>query len=477
MSNNRNSTACRRAVIQQNLRAVGIDLDVRTYEFATLYADVLKGNFQMYTCSGRRHRWPIPTCCGVCSIRSRRRPGLQPRPLQRSRASTPARRSGLVDRRGAAVWSCSTEVQRLIAEQAPYISLWYKTNFIVAQRDARRLHRAPARRFRVSEGRARAPMSWPTSIARGCMNLPFEYERLAIGEFGGLHDHRFRHARVVILPVPLDRTTSYVPGTRNGPHEILVASSHMELWDEETADRRPRHRDLHAAGDGIAVCDDGRSDQEIRRVATEIVSRGKFPVVLGGEHSITAPVVAALAERHPGLSVLQIDAHADLRDSFMGTPHSHACAMRRVLEHARGRRSASAVCRRKKRPRCPRCRRRSSTTTTCGRTISWIERVVASLGETVYITIDCDGFDPAIMPAVGTPEPGGLSWYERLALLRRVIESRRVVGCDIVELCPLPGNVAPNFLCAKLLYKILAYRFGRRAFVFFKASSSFSRPC
>jgi agmatinase len=90
----------------------------------------------------------------------------------------------------------------------------------------------------------------------------------------------------------------------------------------------------------------------------------------------------------------------------------------------------------------------------------WIDRVVDSLGETVYITIDCDGFDPAIMPAVGTPEPGGLTWYEALALLRRVIESRRVVGCDIVELCPLPGNVAPNFLCAKLIYKILSYRFG-----------------
>ena len=91
---------------------------------------------------------------------------------------------------------------------------------------------------------------------------------------------------------------------------------------------------------------------------------------------------------------------------------------------------------------------------------NWIERVVDSLSETVYITIDCDAFDPAIMPAVGTPEPGGLSWHEMLALLRRVIDSRRVVGCDIVELCPMPGNVAPNFLCAKLIYKILSYRFG-----------------
>src|SRR5690242_7470384 len=168
------------------------------------------------------------------------------------------------------------------------------------------------------------------------MNLPFEYERVAIGEFGGTTPTptNFENARVVILPVPLDRTTSYVAGTRNGPHEILVASSHMELWDEET------QRDVHGVGIftmpemefPFAAMDD--VVREIRRVASEIVARDKFPVVLGGEHSITPPIVAAMAARHPGLSVLQLDAHADLRDSYMGTPHNHACAMRRVLEHA-----------------------------------------------------------------------------------------------------------------------------------------------
>ena len=200
---------------------------------------------------------------------------------------------------------------------------------------------------------------------------------------------------------------------------------------------------------------------EIRRVATEIVSRGKFPVVLGGEHSITAPVVAALASKYAGLSVLQIDAHADLRESFMGTPHNHACAMRRVLDYARddAGRDPEPVAGRSRR-RSVAARPRSSTTSTCAGNEDWIDRVVDSLNETVYITIDCDGFDPAIMPAVGTPEPGGLTWYEGLTLLRRVIESRNVVGCDIVELCPLPGNIAPNFLCAKLIYKILSYRFG-----------------
>jgi agmatinase len=198
---------------------------------------------------------------------------------------------------------------------------------------------------------------------------------------------------------------------------------------------------------------------EIRRVATALVNDRKFPVILGGEHSITAPIVAAVAARHPGLSVLQIDAHADLRDTFMGTRHNHACAMRRVLEFARctqvGIRSLSPE--------------EASVVHTLPTEIyydismrsdeDWIDRIVDSLGESVYITIDCDGMDPGIMPAVGTPEPGGLSWYEMLALLRRVIENHRLVGFDLVELCPIPGLVAPNFLCAKLIYKILTYRF------------------
>jgi len=294
------------------------------------------------------------------------------------------------------------------------------------------------------------------------MNLPFEYDRLAAGEFGGTTPTTtdFERARVVILPVPLDRTTSYVPGTRSGPHEILVASSHMELWDEET------QTDVHSIGVftlpemefPFATMEE--VVREIRRVASEIVSRDKFPVVLGGEHSITAPVVAAVAAKHRGVSVLQIDAHADLRESYMGTPYNHACAMRRVLEYARatqvGVRSLSS----EEAAAAPTLPTEIFYDYNMRRHEDWIDRVVDSLAETVYITIDCDGFDPAIMPAVGTPEPGGLTWYEALGLLRRVIESRHVVGCDIVELCPLPGNVAPNFLCAKLIYKILSYRFG-----------------
>ena len=295
------------------------------------------------------------------------------------------------------------------------------------------------------------------------MSLPFEYDRVALGEFGGNTPTTtdFERARVVILPVPLDRTTSYVAGTRNGPHEILVASSHMELWDEETG------TDVHSIG--IFTLPEmefpfGTIDEviaEIRRVAGEIVSRGKFPIVIGGEHSITPPVVAAVAAQHPGLSVLQIDAHADLRDSFMGTPHNHACAMRRVLAHAPttqvGIRSLSP----EEAAAIPTLPTRVFYDFEMRKDPDWMDRVVESLSDTVYVTIDVDGLDPAIMPATGTPEPGGLSWYEALGLLRRVTERKKVVGFDLVELSPMGGLVAPNFLCAKLIYKFLSYRFGR----------------
>jgi len=292
------------------------------------------------------------------------------------------------------------------------------------------------------------------------MNLPFEFDRVAVGEFGGLPSTDFESARVVILPIPLDRTTSYVSGTRNGPHEILVASSHLELWDEET------ETDIH----DIGICTLPEMDlpyasmdevvQSIRRVATEIVARDKFLLSLGGEHSITGPIVAAVASKYSGLSVLQIDAHADLRDSFMGTPHNHACAMRRVLEYARATQVGIRSLSPEEAQAAPALPTEIFYDFKMRQHDDWMDRVVDSLSETVYVTIDVDGFDPAIMPATGTPEPGGLSWYEGLALLRRVIARRHVVGCDIVELSPIGGTVAPNFLCAKLLYKILSYRFG-----------------
>jgi agmatinase len=294
------------------------------------------------------------------------------------------------------------------------------------------------------------------------MRSPVRYDTGNPSIFGGAtaDPPDFDTARVAILPVPFDRTTSYVPGTRNGPREIIQASSHMELWDEEL------QRDIH--GVGIVTLAEmelpyGEMQpvmDEIRRVAGEILERDKFLVTLGGEHSITPPIVAAAAARHRGLHLLQIDAHADLRDSYMGTTHNHACAMRRSLEHAAltqvGIRSLST----EEAEVIPSLKTTVFYDQDLRARPDWVNRVVASLGDPVYVTIDVDGLDPAIMPATGTPEPGGLSWYEVTGLLRAVFSQRRVVACDVVELSPIPGMVAPNFLCAKLVYKMIGYRFG-----------------
>ena len=297
------------------------------------------------------------------------------------------------------------------------------------------------------------------------MDFPFEYDHVQPLVFGGTLPTQatFDAASVVILPCPVDRTTSYVGGTRNGPHEILQASSHMELWDEEVG------VDVHGVGiftlpemelpfgEMAAVVD------EIERVAYEIIGRDKFLVTIGGEHSITPPLVSAAARKYANLSVLQIDAHADMRDAYMGTPHNHACAMRRALQFATvtqvGIRSLST----EEAEALPKLKSRVFYDATMRQDPKWIDAVVDSLGEHVYVTIDVDGMDPAIMPATGTPEPGGLSWAEITRLLRATAERKKIVSADIVELSPIPGMVAPNFLCAKLLYKLLTYRFASDA--------------
>jgi agmatinase len=293
------------------------------------------------------------------------------------------------------------------------------------------------------------------------MDVPFEYDHAEPLVFGGALPIRrtFDDSAVVILPVPVDRTTSYVGGTRNGPHEILQASSHMELWDEEM------RADVH--GIGIFTLPEmelpfGEMEpllDEIERVAYEIIGRDKFLVALGGEHSITPPLVSAAARKYPGMSVLQIDAHADMRDAYMGTRHNHACAMRRCLQHARltqvGIRSLST----EEAEILPRLNTTVFYDASMRQDPAWMDRIIESLADDVYLSIDVDGLDPAIMPATGTPEPGGLSWAEITTLLRTVAERRRIISADIVELSPIPGMVAPTFLCAKLIYKLLTYRF------------------
>ena len=296
------------------------------------------------------------------------------------------------------------------------------------------------------------------------MPPPIEYDRLDAYQFGGVlpSPRGFDDAAAVILPVPFDRTTSYVSGTRHGPRELLLASAQVELWDEEVG------ADVHSRGlftlpemDLSSATLEGAM-ATLQRVTGEILDRGKFLVTIGGEHSITSPIVSAAASRHQGLTVLQIDAHADLRDSYLSQKHSHACAMRRTLDFAKlvqvGIRNISEE--------------EVQALPSLGTTIfydwdmrddpDWIDRAVGSLSEMVYITIDLDGLDPGTMPAVGTPEPGGLSWRELTTLLRRTFERKTVVAADVVELCPVPGLASPNFIAARLVYKLLSYRFGLR---------------
>jgi agmatinase len=273
---------------------------------------------------------------------------------------------------------------------------------------------------------------------------------------------RYEKSRAVIFPVPLERTTTYMTGTRHGPAAIIAASRNMETYDEELG-CEPYERI------GIATLppvdtQEGTLEKvlaELHTAERALLEDGKFPVALGGEHSLTAPLVAAAAKKFKDLSVLQIDAHADLREAYQGNPASHASVMRRVVEICPavqvGVRSLSA----EEAQAIPKLRTKIYWAKDIARQPAekWIPNVVKDLSRHVYLTVDLDGFDPAYVPATGTPEPGGLDWYQVTALIRAVARRRRIVAMDVVELLPQPGDHASDFLAAKLIYKTLGYIF------------------
>ena len=282
--------------------------------------------------------------------------------------------------------------------------------------------------------------------------------------FGGLPDEHSQYAtsRAVIFPVPLERTTSYEHGTRNGPAAILAASRNMELYDEELELEPYKEIGIHT----LPAIDtaDGTLDEVITEIFTAqlgLLEDDKFTVALGGEHSLTPPLVSATAKKFKNLSVLQIDAHADLRDEYHGNPASHACAMRRVVEVCPavqvGIRSLSV----EEAQAIPHLHTNIYWAKDIARAPmkSWIAKVLADLSPNVYLTIDLDGFDPAFVPATGTPEPGGLDWMQVTSLIRAVADHKKIVGMDVVELLPQPGDHASDFLAAKLVYKCLGYIF------------------
>ncbi|MGE5176887.1 MAG: agmatinase [Hyphomicrobiales bacterium] len=271
-------------------------------------------------------------------------------------------------------------------------------------------------------------------------------------------ESRLATARVAIVPAPFDQTTSYLPGTRFGPKAILEASRQVEFYDEEL-DREPCSIGIATLEEiPIEPADVEAGLRALERVTEEVAAKGIVPFALGGEHTLTYAPVAALARRFPELSVLQLDAHLDFRDSYQGTKLSHACVMRRIRDL--GIPTVSVGIRSVSREEADYVHAEKATVF-LGREIRRdglpIEAIVAALGNPVYVTVDLDAFDPAIVPGVGTPEPGGLTWDEGLALLRAVFERRQVVGMDVVELCPIPGQIVSDFFAAKLVSKMIGY--------------------
>lgn len=282
--------------------------------------------------------------------------------------------------------------------------------------------------------------------------------------FGGINEENysaFDNSNVVVFPVSYEGTVSYGAGTGAGAMAIIEASRNMELYEEET-DAEVYKIGIHTLKEFQPLETPELMMEALFLKSKELISNGKFICTIGGEHSISAPIIAAHAEKYHDLSVLQIDAHADLRDTYDGTRYSHASVMARVVKDLRipsvqvGIRSLSADEARSLDEDLP---TRIFWAKDIAGGVDWIPQVVSGLTDNVYLTIDIDGLDPSLVPTTGTPEPGGLGWYQTLALIRQVAENRRIIGMDLVEFAKMTNSEAPAFLCAKLIYKSLAYIF------------------
>jgi agmatinase len=268
--------------------------------------------------------------------------------------------------------------------------------------------------------------------------------------------YNYQESEIIIVPVPYDETSTWMKGADKGPDAILHASVNLEFYDVETSS------EAHIKGiNTIAPVLEKETPEKLVKAVYDrilsLLSDKKFPVIIGGNHTVSIGAIKAFSEYFENLTILQLDAHADLRQIYEGSVFNHACAMARAREFAPvvqvGIRSMSA----EELPFVERDRIFFSHELYYDKSL--YDRALDKLSENVYITIDLDVFDPSIMPSTGTPEPGGPPYFELLHFMRDVIKSRNVVGFDVVELCPSETNKSPDFIAAKIIYQLLSYRF------------------
>ncbi len=268
------------------------------------------------------------------------------------------------------------------------------------------------------------------------------------------------NAQIVILPIPYDKTSTWIKGADKGPQAILEASYNLEFYDIETQTEVYK-RGIYTAPPVTENASPEQMVAAVRTATTKYLEQGKFVVTIGGEHSVSIGAIQAFAQKFDDLTVLQIDAHTDLRPTYLGSANNHACVMARAREVANivqvGIRSMDSS-------ELPyvedhRIFYAHDIVRSRGKDSQWQYEVVDQLTSNVYITIDLDGFDPAVVPSTGTPEPGGLWYDEVLDLLKLVDANVNIVGFDVVELCPNPHSKASDFLAAKLIYQLLSYKF------------------
>lgn len=277
--------------------------------------------------------------------------------------------------------------------------------------------------------------------------------------------YSYEKSKVVIQSAPYEKTSSYLEGSANGPGAIIAASHFVEFYDEEVDDEI--YKKL-----GIATLEpmefgdlrDGDAVDLIEKETEKLLNDGKFVVSIGAEHTVTYGFVKAFVKKFSNLSILQIDAHSDLREAYHDNPYSHASVMKRV--HDMGLNICQVGIRAQCKEEADLIKSSKNIHTFYAHYIrrnpNWTDELISKLGENVYITIDADGFDPSIMPAVGTAEPNGLYWEETLSLLQKVCKQKNVVGFDVVECAPMEGSILSEFTLAKLIYKILGYNFSKK---------------